>query len=103
MRWLKAIAHRRHDTHDAAEAIHEGDQIGEMVRADEGEVAGVGVVEETILLVWCCERGRSSACAITQGSRYEERHTGLLSDFFGGLVDAIRAGVAFRHVGVAVR
>lgn len=53
---VEAVAHGELYAHDAAEAVHEGDQVGEVVGAHEGEVAGVLGVEEAGLLVLGCER-----------------------------------------------
>ena len=51
---VDAVAHGGSDGHEAAEAVHERDQVGEVVGADEGEVARVGRAEETDLLVLGC-------------------------------------------------
>ncbi|KAK0986829.1 hypothetical protein LTS01_009773 [Friedmanniomyces endolithicus] len=56
----EAVAHGREDGGEAAEAVEEGDAVGEVVGADEGEVAGVGVVEEADLLVLFWEGGGRS-------------------------------------------
>lgn len=70
VRWSEAVAHRGHDRHDAAEAVHEGDQVGKVVGADQREVAGIGVVEETVLLVRHCEEEHVLACAIANEAQY---------------------------------
>lgn len=54
VRRAHAVAHRGEDGHDAAEAVHERDEISEVVGAYHAEVAGFWVVEETGLLVLCC-------------------------------------------------
>ena len=51
---VDAVAHGGGDGHEAAEAVHERDEVGQVVRADEGEVPGVGGVEEDGLFVFCC-------------------------------------------------
>ena len=56
----EAVAHGGEDGGEAAEAVEEGDAVGEVVGADEGEVAGVGVVEEADLLVLFWEGGGRS-------------------------------------------
>lgn len=48
---VDAVAHGRGDGHEAAEAVHERDEVGEVVGAYEAEVAGVRGVEEVGLLV----------------------------------------------------
>lgn len=53
---VDAVAHGGGDRHEAAEAVHEGNEVGEVVGADEGEVAGVGRAEESDLLVFGCSR-----------------------------------------------
>jgi hypothetical protein len=47
----EAVAHGELDRHDAAEAVHEGDEVGEVVGADQAEVAWVLGLEEVGLLV----------------------------------------------------
>jgi hypothetical protein len=47
----KAVAQRELDGHDAAEAVHEGDEVCEVVGADQAEVAWVLGIEEVDLLV----------------------------------------------------
>ena len=49
--WTKAVTHGELDGHDAAEAVHEGDEVGEVVGANQAEVARVLSLEEVGLLV----------------------------------------------------
>ncbi len=51
---VDAVAHGRGDGHEAAEAVHQRDEVGKMVGADQTEVAGVLRVQEDLLLVVCC-------------------------------------------------
>lgn len=51
MSLAKAIAHGELDRHDAAEAIHEGNEVCEVVGANQAEVAGILSVEEVSLLI----------------------------------------------------
>jgi hypothetical protein len=47
----EAVAEGELDRHDTAEAVHEGDEVGEVVGADQAEVAWVLGLEEVGLLV----------------------------------------------------
>jgi len=47
----EAVAQGELDRHDTAEAVHEGDEVGEVVGADQAEVAWVLGLEEVGLLV----------------------------------------------------
>jgi hypothetical protein len=47
----KAVAHGELNGHDAAETVHEGDEVGKVVGADQAEVAWVLGLEEVGLLV----------------------------------------------------
>ena len=51
----KAVAHGELDGHDTAEAVHEGNEVGKMVGADQAEVAWVLGLEEVGLLVLGCK------------------------------------------------
>lgn len=47
----EAVAHGELDGHDAAEAVHEGNEVGEVVGADQAEMARVLGLEKVGLLV----------------------------------------------------
>lgn len=51
VRRAKAVAHGELDRHDTAEAIHEGDEVREVVGANQAEVARILSVEEVGLLI----------------------------------------------------
>jgi hypothetical protein len=51
VRRAEAVAQGELDRHDTAEAVHEGDEVGEVVGADQAEVAWVLGLEEVGLLV----------------------------------------------------
>jgi hypothetical protein len=81
----QAVAERELNGHDAAETVHEGNEVCEVVGADQAEVAWVLGIEEVDLLVlgWSLSVRRSSRssllCVLTR----------LLYNFFGCLLDAI--------------
>jgi hypothetical protein len=51
---VDAVPHGRGYRHEATEAIHEGDEVGKMVGAQETEMAWVGRVEQNFLFVVRC-------------------------------------------------
>ena len=51
MRRAEAVAEGELDRHDTAEAVHEGNEVGKVVGADQAEVAWVLGLEEVGLLV----------------------------------------------------
>lgn len=51
-RGVDAVPHGGGDGHEAAEAVHEGDEVGEVVGADQTEVVWVGRVEDGGLFVF---------------------------------------------------
>lgn len=51
MGWAKAVAHRKLDGHDTAETVHEGNEVGKVIGADQAEVAWVLGLKEVGLLV----------------------------------------------------
>jgi hypothetical protein len=94
VRRAEAVAQGELDRHDTAEAVHEGDEVGEVVSADQAEVAWVLGLEEVgllvlgwVLLVLCkCIHSR---CILTR----------LLYGFFGSFLDAIGDAGSLGHVG----
>jgi hypothetical protein len=91
----EAVAQGELDRHDTAEAVHEGDEVGEVVGADQAEVAWVLSLEEVDLLVlgWVllvvCRYVYSEGSILTR----------LLYSFFGSLLDAIGDAGSLGHVG----
>lgn len=84
----KAVAQRELDRHDTAETVHEGDEICEVVGADQAEVAWVLGIEEVGLLVlgWSLSAGRVLGNWIESGTHWaavqllwlpSRRHWGL--------------------------
>lgn len=51
VRRSQAVAHARENRHDTAKAVHEGDEVCQVIGADEREVAGVSSVKQASLLV----------------------------------------------------
>lgn len=51
VRRTEAVAEGELDRHDTTEAVHEGDEVGKVVGADQAEVAWVLGLEEVGLLV----------------------------------------------------
>jgi len=90
----EAVAQGELDRHDTAEAVHEGDEVGEVVGADQAEVSWVLGLEEVGLLVlgWLL-------LVVCRCSYSESILTRLLYSFFGSLLDAIGDAGSLGHVG----
>ena len=56
---IDAVAHGRGYRHEAAEAIHERDQVGKMICADQAEVSRIRSAEQSCLLVLRCSNCQS--------------------------------------------
>jgi hypothetical protein len=94
VRRAEAVAQGELDRHDTAEAVHEGDEVGEVVGADQAEVAWVLGLEEVGLLVlgWLL----LVVCIYINSRGILTR---LLDSFFGSLLDAIGDAGSLGHVG----
>lgn len=51
LRRTETVAHGELNGHDTAEAVHEGNEVRQVVGADQAEMAGVLSLEEVGLLV----------------------------------------------------
>ena len=94
VRRAETVAQGELDGHDTTEAVHEGDKVGEVVGADQAEVAWVLGLEEVGLLVlgW----------VLLVACRYIHSRgilTRLLDSFFGSFLDAIGDARSLGHVG----